>query len=124
MAIGDRLLHRVEHPRIGEHHVGAARGRTCIRIWPAVARSDQPHIDKPEIEHRPRRLADVFARLRADEDDGGRLRQRAAHPFHASLTEPAKSSKRSEEHTSELQSLMRISYAVFCMKQNSTQYTQ
>src|SRR3546814_6896980 len=26
-------------------------------------------------------------------------------------------SKRSEEHTSELQSLMRISYAVFCLKQ-------
>src|SRR3546814_4013951 len=27
----------------------------------------------------------------------------------------AKSSRRSEEHTSELQSLMRISYAVFCL---------
>src|SRR3546814_7165718 len=27
---------------------------------------------------------------------------------------------RSEEHTSELQSLMRISYAVFCLKQNRT----
>src|SRR3546814_6130211 len=34
---------------------------------------------------------------------------------------------RSEEHTSELQSLMRISYAVFCLKkknkQNTTKYT-
>src|SRR3546814_9297698 len=29
---------------------------------------------------------------------------------------------RSEEHTSELQSLMRISYAVFCLK-NKTKYT-
>src|SRR3546814_6927860 len=28
------------------------------------------------------------------------------------------SSARSEEHTSELQSLMRISYAVFCLKKN------
>src|SRR3546814_9638954 len=28
---------------------------------------------------------------------------------------------RSEEHTSELQSLMRISYAVFCLKKNKTQ---
>src|SRR3546814_6753304 len=28
--------------------------------------------------------------------------------------------KRSEEHTSELQSLMRISYAVFCLKKNTT----
>src|SRR3546814_1223692 len=30
------------------------------------------------------------------------------------------SSTRSEEHTSELQSLMRISYAVFCLKKNTT----
>src|SRR3546814_2081154 len=30
---------------------------------------------------------------------------------------------RSEEHTSELQSLMRISYAVFCLKQTKTQTT-
>src|SRR3546814_7108114 len=29
-----------------------------------------------------------------------------------------KKRKRSEEHTSELQSLMRISYAVFCLKKN------
>src|SRR3546814_1878794 len=29
------------------------------------------------------------------------------------------SSSRSEEHTSELQSLMRISYAVFCLKKNN-----
>src|SRR3546814_2986855 len=30
----------------------------------------------------------------------------------------ASASSRSEEHTSELQSLMRISYAVFCLKKN------
>src|SRR3546814_2247295 len=30
---------------------------------------------------------------------------------------------RSEEHTSELQSLMRISYAVFCLKKKSTDHT-
>src|SRR3546814_5712029 len=29
--------------------------------------------------------------------------------------------RRSEEHTSELQSLMRISYAVFCLKKNKKQ---
>src|SRR3546814_2597885 len=33
-------------------------------------------------------------------------------------------SKRSEEHTSELQSLMRISYAVFCLKKKTTQTGQ
>src|SRR3546814_7166469 len=31
---------------------------------------------------------------------------------------------RSEEHTSELQSLMRISYAVFCLKKKKTTITQ
>src|SRR3546814_991957 len=31
---------------------------------------------------------------------------------------------RSEEHTSELQSLMRISYAVFCLKKNNTTKTK
>src|SRR3546814_4889888 len=31
-----------------------------------------------------------------------------------------KADKRSEEHTSELQSLMRISYAVFCLKKKNT----
>src|SRR3546814_7114059 len=32
-------------------------------------------------------------------------------------------SRRSEEHTSELQSLMRISYAVFCLKKKKTYKT-
>src|SRR3546814_4716391 len=36
---------------------------------------------------------------------------------------PMPSRPRSEEHTSELQSLMRISYAVFCMKKKKTKTT-
>src|SRR3546814_2934913 len=38
-----------------------------------------------------------------------------AWEYHTGET-PPKDLKRSEEHTSELQSLMRISYAVFCLK--------
>src|SRR3546814_5651446 len=34
--------------------------------------------------------------------------------------DPLRVSGRSEEHTSELQSLMRISYAVFCLKKKTT----
>src|SRR3546814_3728311 len=34
------------------------------------------------------------------------------------------SARRSEEHTSELQSLMRISYAVFCLKKKNNKLTQ
>src|SRR3546814_4934478 len=40
-----------------------------------------------------------------------------AHSVSASVAFPI---SRSEEHTSELQSLMRISYAVFCLKKNKT----
>src|SRR3546814_8172131 len=32
--------------------------------------------------------------------------------------------RRSEEHTSELQSLMRISYAVFCLKKKKNKHTE
>src|SRR3546814_9487772 len=38
--------------------------------------------------------------------------------FHRDFTDPVQA--RSEEHTSELQSLMRISYAVFCFKKKKT----
>src|SRR3546814_7019789 len=38
------------------------------------------------------------------------------HYFHACLVAVNETPRRSEEHTSELQSLMRISYAVFCLK--------
>src|SRR3546814_8750155 len=37
---------------------------------------------------------------------------------------PVLSVSRSEEHTSELQSLMRISYAVFCLKKKKQQINQ
>src|SRR3546814_5022297 len=35
------------------------------------------------------------------------------------MTNDQRQAPRSEEHTSELQSLMRISYAVFCLKKNT-----
>src|SRR3546814_3050837 len=47
----------------------------------------------------------VVARVRRDRDD-------------------VLSRRRSEEHTSELQSLMRISYAVFCLKKQKTTKTR
>src|SRR3546814_9560468 len=61
-----------------------------------------------------------FARLERDmearEDDiDGVLRRTAMQAAQMGL--------RSEEHTSELQSLMRISYAVFCLKQKKKTIT-
>src|SRR3546814_8936475 len=46
--------------------------------------------------------------------------QSLAHPAPAALDERQRDRPRSEEHTSELQSLMRISYAVFCLKKKKT----
>src|SRR3546814_9684632 len=52
---------------------------------------------------------DSYARWLADEDLSGTY-ERYRHAIEA---------LRSEEHTSELQSLMRISYAVFCLKKKT-----
>src|SRR3546814_7303226 len=49
-----------------------------------------------------------------------RPNDRAAGPAHDRHTRGL----RSEEHTSELQSLMRISYAVFCLKKKNKTITQ
>src|SRR3546814_7940053 len=46
-------------------------------------------------------------------------RQRAVFEIERAHVEPSRIG-RSEEHTSELQSLMRISYAVFCLKKKNT----
>src|SRR3546814_2089590 len=51
---------------------------------------------------------------------GGDWSAWARCPAPASTDRSAPSSRRSEEHTSELQSLMRISYAVFCLKKKKT----
>src|SRR3546814_4101668 len=45
----------------------------------------------------------------------GRIR-----PLRVAFTALRSTPRRSEEHTSELQSLMRISYAVFCLKKKTT----
>src|SRR3546814_1189084 len=69
----------------------------------------------------------VIADQSGDTDDVGAV-------FHGSmLNEPFEHDNslswngtkgRSEEHTSELQSLMRISYAVFCLKKKTNNYTE
>src|SRR3546814_3466846 len=49
-------------------------------------------------------------------------RQEAMPYIEASAARGEPRAQRSEEHTSELQSLMRISYAVFCLKKKNTQH--
>src|SRR3546814_6717066 len=51
-------------------------------------------------------------------------RTAALQPYSTPLMlTPVTRAMRSEEHTSELQSLMRISYAVFCLKKKKTKKT-
>src|SRR3546814_7789123 len=60
----------------------------------------------------PEVIFESVQRLQVQQQQAEEERRRAA----AGAVRPV-SGERSEEHTSELQSLMRISYAVFCLKQ-------
>src|SRR3546814_6271644 len=88
-------------------------------------RDTESHGKQPERDDRPAapgRAGSTF--MIADRIGGGGVDQPGRQPGLQSALKvhflvPARSSPewlRSEEHTSELQSLMRISYAVFCLK--------
>src|SRR3546814_7585036 len=83
------------------------------------------HLVMAEIRHPiPRRLPQGSAprRIVAERDD--RFPQRRAVAIghqQAAAVMLDHFGRRSEEHTSELQSLMRISYAVFCLKKKKKQ---
>src|SRR3546814_5512360 len=89
-----------------------------IRRPPRSTRTDTPFPYTTLFRSRPfrpRRRADTRA-----VDDARRRRDRTArlpHPTDgaALCAAPHDGRERSEEHTSELQSLMRTSYAVFCL---------
>src|SRR3546814_7650420 len=74
--------------------------RLCGRTQPKRKRRRRQNQQRP---HGNERQAVKFARL-----------------FKISHQISADAHLRSEEHTSELQSLMRISYAVFCLKKKNT----
>src|SRR3546814_8326387 len=76
-------------------------------------------------QDRHRRCSGIAARTPGPQGDGREWRAaepaRGDPPRHLPAYPGARqSSSRSEEHTSELQSLMRISYAVFCLKKTNT----
>src|SRR3546814_6248383 len=61
------------------------------------------------------RVDDLDAGVRHEDVDAAQFRRDGVHPGETG---------RSEEHTSELQSLMRISYAVFCLKKKKKTQTK
>src|SRR3546814_7061573 len=85
---------------------------------PAVAQGQTPGQPQMPSQNRSGQPVDLDLVLLADStgsiDDREIFFQRQGYAD--AITDP-----RSEEHTSELQSLMRISYAVFCLKKKKTQ---
>src|SRR3546814_9763077 len=74
------------------------------RTQAAVVADDAGDLDRKRARPAAMEQNGEAVRARRYRDDRARLRGRLDQP------------PRSEEHTSELQSLMRISYAVFCLK--------
>src|SRR3546814_2803480 len=71
---------------------------------------------RPSVIHEQNAVLGRTNRLMASCVDGIAVAYRNIHRFPEKLA----MKRRSEEHTSELQSLMRISYAVFCLKKKTT----
>src|SRR3546814_7467266 len=67
-------------------------------------------------------LFDAVGKAEARGHDQQRQQRRQDQP--ADHDDAHRRAPRSEEHTSELQSLMRSSSAVFCLKKKKTQHTQ
>src|SRR3546814_3806200 len=84
-----------------------------LRSWTPAFAGERLGAGRMRASPRPRLLYD--AGVTASSDAARALNARSALPLNC-VTDAI---ERSEEHTSELQSLMRISYAVFCLKKKN-----
>src|SRR3546814_3230270 len=97
------------------------RWRCCAPIPPTISRRRAARRPRPSPPPPARHEAEGAAARRtgiavADAHRPDRERDVRLGP----AADAAADRQRSEEHTSELQSLMRISYAVFCLKKKKT----
>src|SRR3546814_2430453 len=77
-----------------------------------------------EVDPRAKSMQEYKDAAGVDEGMDGVSTRFAFKALSATFNHDPSEITRSEEHTSELQSLMRISYAVFCLKKkNNTMYT-
>src|SRR3546814_8200170 len=93
----------------------ARRGARPCRISGGAARP------RRRLDRRLRAAGAAARRCLAHADRAGALDRRASRCAGAGRRGAARACRRSEEHTSELQSLMRTSYAVFCLKKKTKQ---
>src|SRR3546814_470313 len=116
IAAEQRSLRPLEHLNVRYvvgRNIGAdGRQRHVVEIG-HDCRSTRPdrQIAEPAHQHRRRVLAAYITEMEPGRNDGQILKI-----TDIGLLESGGGESRSEEHTSELQSLMRISYAVFCLK--------
>src|SRR3546814_1887496 len=98
-----------------------------IRRPPRSTRTDTlfPYTTLFRSLRRPDALSERLAEVRLDTSEAVTFAlERAAEVFDLRELDAAADERlRSEEHTSELQSLMRISYAVFCLKKKINTHT-
>src|SRR3546814_2228018 len=88
------------------------------RVQPGFLRTGRQGIDDLVAERT------THQRMRmADQCIAGLSERRGADRTWSSEAGFDQAGRRSEEHTSELQSLMRISYAVFCLKKKKDRHT-
>src|SRR3546814_5495451 len=95
---------------------------TATSIWTNCASRRKPNYAKPHDQHHDRQFAELDAHNPSEFPDRPTLIAQARE----SIARGSKSFAlaRSEEHTTELQSLMRISYAVFCLKNKKQKPTK
>src|SRR3546814_3948224 len=95
------------------------------RRMPPLAESDSSEVDDSRFSAGTSDTPSDPADALSDVVEGGAAAFGVADAGAAIAGSTVQSSfdRRSEEHTSELQSLMRISYAVFCLKKNKNNTT-
>src|SRR3546814_5781124 len=96
--------------------------RPSIRAYPpaqVIAEKFQTMVALGLANGRMKDFYDLWAIPKAMPIDDQALNTAIAATFERRTTPIPKERPRSEEHTSELQSLMRISYAVFCLKKKN-----
>src|SRR3546814_4779346 len=113
-------LFRSPNGRCRRHHRGVGEGRRSTRPREEGGRASRRRRSDRQGYPPSRWVGDPvrFQRRGADQQERGADR----HPYlwsGGSRAARSQSYERSEEHTSELQSLMRISYAVFCLKKKT-----
>src|SRR3546814_7021604 len=101
------------------------RGRRRIKERADVTCVDCGEVFKPpgHTGLPPERCAPCRAQRKREVDSAKSKAWREANPERQRAASRKHHEKRSEEHTSELQSLMRTSYAVFCLKKKNKTMT-